>query len=257
MVQTLVPESVLKKRRTLEEIQAKKAADAVVAKKASRAKKGQIFRRAEKYVKEYKQMEKTAVRLRRQAKAKGNFYVPAEAKVAFVIRIRGIIGVSPKVQWWLVSLIIILYPNQHPAKSPHWCEVDYAFHFLKLPMQWRWCLVKLLAICQESVGFSPPVTRVVEIAFHVLATELMSSQILLKNSSWRAFVRSVQYLRPQMVCAQLLTQSNSTDTYMYSYGAYLLLKQISATQDRRICISVSVMHHLYVIRESNLARQYV
>jgi len=43
-------------------------------------------------------MEKTAVRLRRQAKAKGNFYVPAEAKVAFVIRIRGIIGVSPKVQ---------------------------------------------------------------------------------------------------------------------------------------------------------------
>uniref|UniRef100_A0A7S3UYS1 Large ribosomal subunit protein uL30-like ferredoxin-like fold domain-containing protein n=1 Tax=Heterosigma akashiwo TaxID=2829 RepID=A0A7S3UYS1_HETAK len=27
----------------------------------------------------------------------------------------------------------------------------------------------------------------------------MSSQILLKNSSWRAFVRSVQYLRPQMV----------------------------------------------------------
>uniref|UniRef100_A0A6V1NZ81 60S ribosomal protein L7 n=2 Tax=Heterosigma akashiwo TaxID=2829 RepID=A0A6V1NZ81_HETAK len=98
MVQTLVPESVLKKRRTLEEIQAKKAADAVVAKKASRAKKGQIFRRAEKYVKEYKQMEKTAVRLRRQAKAKGNFYVPAEAKVAFVIRIRGIIGVSPKVR---------------------------------------------------------------------------------------------------------------------------------------------------------------
>jgi ribosomal protein L30/L7E len=31
-----------------------------------------------------------------QAKATGNFYVPAEAKVAFVIRIRGINGVDPK-----------------------------------------------------------------------------------------------------------------------------------------------------------------
>jgi len=56
MVQTLVPESVLKKRRTLEEIQAKRAADAVASKKAARVKKGHIFRRAEKYVKEYKQV---------------------------------------------------------------------------------------------------------------------------------------------------------------------------------------------------------
>jgi len=102
MVQTLVPESVLKKRRTLEEIQAKRAADAVASKKAARVKKGHIFRRAEKYVKEYKQMEKQAIRLRRQAKKSGNFYVPAEAKVAFVIRIRGIIGVSPKVNTSLV-----------------------------------------------------------------------------------------------------------------------------------------------------------
>merc|ERR1712113_643205 len=33
---------------------------------------------------------------RRQAKAQGGFYVPAEPKVALVIRIRGTIGVSPK-----------------------------------------------------------------------------------------------------------------------------------------------------------------
>lgn len=33
---------------------------------------------------------------RTQAKADGNFYVPAEPKVAFVIRIRGINGVDPK-----------------------------------------------------------------------------------------------------------------------------------------------------------------
>ncbi|XP_068705947.1 large ribosomal subunit protein uL30-like [Montipora capricornis] len=36
--------------------------------------------------------------MRREAKKHGNFYVPAEAKLAFVIRIRGINGVSPKVR---------------------------------------------------------------------------------------------------------------------------------------------------------------
>lgn len=56
------------------------------------------FKRAEKYVKEYRQIEKQNISLRRQAKSNGNFYVAPEAKVAFVIRIRGIIGVSPKVR---------------------------------------------------------------------------------------------------------------------------------------------------------------
>merc|ERR1712232_309878 len=44
----------------------------------------------------YKKMEEDAISARREAKAKGGFYVPAEPKVALVIRIRGIIGVSPK-----------------------------------------------------------------------------------------------------------------------------------------------------------------
>jgi large subunit ribosomal protein L7e len=34
----------------------------------------------------------------RMAREAGNFYVPAEPKLAFVIRIRGINGVSPKVR---------------------------------------------------------------------------------------------------------------------------------------------------------------
>ncbi|OQR97336.1 60S ribosomal protein L7 [Achlya hypogyna] len=94
----LVPESILKKRRTLEAVKTKKAEAAVAAKK-HRAQVRQIaFKSAEKYVKEYRAIEKQNVLLRRQAKAAGNFYVPAEAKVAFVIRIRGIIGVSPKVR---------------------------------------------------------------------------------------------------------------------------------------------------------------
>eukprot|EP00008_Paramoeba_atlantica_P009772 CAMPEP_0201474956 /NCGR_PEP_ID=MMETSP0151_2-20130828/434_1 /ASSEMBLY_ACC=CAM_ASM_000257 /TAXON_ID=200890 /ORGANISM="Paramoeba atlantica, Strain 621/1 / CCAP 1560/9" /LENGTH=185 /DNA_ID=CAMNT_0047854923 /DNA_START=308 /DNA_END=865 /DNA_ORIENTATION=- len=41
-------------------------------------------------------MEREKVFLRRQAKEGGNFYREPEAKVAFVIRIRGINGVDPK-----------------------------------------------------------------------------------------------------------------------------------------------------------------
>lgn len=57
-----------------------------------------IFERAERYVKEYRAKENDAIRFRREAKAAGNIHVPAEAKVVLVIRIRGIIGVSPKVR---------------------------------------------------------------------------------------------------------------------------------------------------------------
>jgi large subunit ribosomal protein L7e len=45
-----------------------------------------IFKRAEQYVKEYRQAEKDEVRMRREAKAAGNFYVSAQPKLAFVVR---------------------------------------------------------------------------------------------------------------------------------------------------------------------------
>lgn len=43
-------------------------------------------------------MENDLIRARRQARAHNNFFVEPEAKLAFVVRIRGIIGVSPKVR---------------------------------------------------------------------------------------------------------------------------------------------------------------
>lgn len=55
-----------------------------------------IFKRAESYAKEYLQQEREAIRLQRNAKAANNFYVPPEAKLAFVIRIRGINKIAPK-----------------------------------------------------------------------------------------------------------------------------------------------------------------
>jgi len=94
----LVPESVLKKRRTAEEVESKRAIAKAAEKKHRREAKVIAFKSAERYVKEYRQIEEQNIRLRRQAKAAGNFYVPPEAKIAFVMRIRGIIGVSPKVR---------------------------------------------------------------------------------------------------------------------------------------------------------------
>lgn len=41
--------------------------------------------------------EADLVRLKREAKVNGGFYVEPEAKLAFVIRIRGINAVAPKV----------------------------------------------------------------------------------------------------------------------------------------------------------------
>ncbi|CAN0145262.1 unnamed protein product [Pylaiella littoralis] len=94
----IIPESVLKKRRTKEAIAAKQASKQEADQKAAAAKKKEIFARAEKYVKEYRQQENDAIRFRREAKAAGNIHVPAEAGVVLVVRIRGIIGVSPKVR---------------------------------------------------------------------------------------------------------------------------------------------------------------
>ncbi|CAM9339114.1 unnamed protein product [Ectocarpus sp. 8 AP-2014] len=94
----IIPESVLKKRRTKEAIAAKQAAKQEADQKAAAAKKTEIFERAERYVKEYRAQENDSIRFRREAKAAGNIHVPAEAGVVIVVRIRGIIGVSPKVR---------------------------------------------------------------------------------------------------------------------------------------------------------------
>jgi len=93
-----VPETLLKRRKNLESIKAARALANVKRKKSLKEKRRVIFKKAEKYAKEYRAKERDEIRLRRMAKRDGNFYVPAEAKLAFVIRIRGINQVSPKVK---------------------------------------------------------------------------------------------------------------------------------------------------------------
>jgi len=93
-----VPESLLKKRKTQDKIIADRKAAAVVAKKATKASRKEIFKRAEKYVKEYRHTERDVIRLKRVARKAGNFYVAPEAKFAIIIRIKGINAVAPKVR---------------------------------------------------------------------------------------------------------------------------------------------------------------
>merc|ERR1712173_330079 len=74
-----VPETILKRRKRQQANKAARAKDALLNKVARKKKREEI-------------------RLRREAKKEGNFYVPSEDKYAFVIRIRGVNQVAPKVK---------------------------------------------------------------------------------------------------------------------------------------------------------------
>ncbi|KAJ3075569.1 60S ribosomal protein L7 [Podochytrium sp. JEL0797] len=91
-----VPQSVLKKRETTEKLAAARTAAAAQTKKDNKAKRQVIFKRAQAYQKEYSAAERDEIRLRRAAKANNSFFVPAEAKLAFVVRIKGINKLAPK-----------------------------------------------------------------------------------------------------------------------------------------------------------------
>merc|ERR1712179_847402 len=106
-----VPETLLKKRKTLEKVKAAREAAKAAQKKVQHKKRKLIFKRAEQYVKEYRLRERDELRMKKIAKQHDNFYVPPEAKLAFVVRIRGINGVSPKVRKILQLLRLIQINN--------------------------------------------------------------------------------------------------------------------------------------------------
>merc|ERR1712228_55773 len=87
-----------KRRKRQAENRALRAKEAVKSKVARKAKRAEIFKRAEKFAKEYQDQERDDIRLRREARKEGNYYVPGDPKLAFVMRIRGINQVSPKVK---------------------------------------------------------------------------------------------------------------------------------------------------------------
>jgi 60S ribosomal protein uL30 len=93
---TYTPESVLKKRRTQEEVKARRDKRLLAERKSKNKQRKAIFKKAEDYVAEYRTREKALIRSKRQAKNAGNFFVAPEPKVVFAIRVRGIMRTSPK-----------------------------------------------------------------------------------------------------------------------------------------------------------------
>ncbi|KAL1999854.1 hypothetical protein VTN02DRAFT_3884 [Thermoascus thermophilus] len=94
--QVLVPETLLKKRKSQEQARAARRAELEKRKQANKEKRAVIFKRAESYVKEYRDAEREKIRLARLSRKEGTFYVPEEPKLAFVIRIKGINKIPPK-----------------------------------------------------------------------------------------------------------------------------------------------------------------
>merc|ERR1712093_167276 len=83
----LVPETLLKKRKSTEKSREEKRATALEARKARKAKRQVIFKRAEQYVNEYNKKEREEIRLRRQAKANGDFVKVTKATSEMLLRV--------------------------------------------------------------------------------------------------------------------------------------------------------------------------
>jgi len=93
-----VPETILKKRT-----RNAKLADARkrwVAKRAetAKAKAAEYAKRSEAHYKKFVAEENQTIKLKREARAAGSFYVPAESKVILMVRIRGINNLAPQVR---------------------------------------------------------------------------------------------------------------------------------------------------------------
>ena len=88
-VSRVVPENVQKKQardaKLLKELKDRRAKE----KQDRTEKRKKLLANAEKYHNEYHAEERNTIESLRKAKAAGNFFVPAEAKVAFAIRTRG------------------------------------------------------------------------------------------------------------------------------------------------------------------------
>ncbi|CAL8581333.1 60S ribosomal protein L7 [Xanthoria parietina] len=109
--QILVPETLLKKRKSQEKAREEQSAEREKKKKARKEQRGIIFKRAESYVKEYRDAEREKIRLTRLSKQNGSYYVPAEPKLVFVVRIKGISKMAPKPRKTLQLLRLLQINN--------------------------------------------------------------------------------------------------------------------------------------------------
>jgi large subunit ribosomal protein L7e len=106
-----VPETILKKQKASQKATDSKAADLQKKREANKQKRETIFKRAEKYHQEYVKAERDIIDAKRQAKKDGSLFVPAESKLAFVVRIKGINKIDPKKRKTLQLLRLLQINN--------------------------------------------------------------------------------------------------------------------------------------------------
>merc|ERR1740130_1559715 len=92
----LVPENITKKAARDAKLLKATVEARAAAKTARVASRAAATANAVKYAAEYAKEDSDLIEAKRAAKKAGNFYVEGEAKIAFVIRTRGINKLSPK-----------------------------------------------------------------------------------------------------------------------------------------------------------------
>eukprot|EP00930_Biecheleria_cincta_P054443 TRINITY_DN4058_c0_g1_i2.p1 TRINITY_DN4058_c0_g1~~TRINITY_DN4058_c0_g1_i2.p1 ORF type:complete len:277 (+),score=71.49 TRINITY_DN4058_c0_g1_i2:68-832(+) len=91
-----VPELIKLKNERNAKLAEEKKAGAEAKDNERREQQAALEKRTVDYEKEYASNQQELVQLRREAKVNGNFFVEPEAKLLFVVRIVGIIKISPK-----------------------------------------------------------------------------------------------------------------------------------------------------------------
>mmetsp|Transcript_36954 Transcript_36954/g.86719 ORF Transcript_36954/g.86719 Transcript_36954/m.86719 type:complete len:255 (-) Transcript_36954:33-797(-) len=91
-----VPELVKLRQARDDKLAAEKKQALEEKQKQRQEERAKLKERTEAYEKEYADTASELVKLRREAKLNGNFFVEPEAKLLFVVRIAGIIKMSPK-----------------------------------------------------------------------------------------------------------------------------------------------------------------
>jgi len=106
-----VPESHLKKEKAHKKTKDTQAAELKKKREANKQKRETIFKRAEKYTQEYAKAKRDVIEAKRNAKRDNALYVPAENKLVFVVRIKGINKIDPKKRKTLQLLRLLQINN--------------------------------------------------------------------------------------------------------------------------------------------------
>nr|XP_020637111.1 60S ribosomal protein L7-like 1 [Pogona vitticeps] len=100
----LVPENLLKKRKAYQAIKATQAKQALLDKRKYQKGKQISFKRLESFLRDSHRKNRDDVRLRRMEQKPGALLMPEGHKLAFVVRIADIRGVSPQVRHVIENL---------------------------------------------------------------------------------------------------------------------------------------------------------